>query len=41
MIVGNQLTPFTSHYSKMSCDNFVVYLFYLRTVIISTGQLKA
>lgn len=28
MIVGNQLTPFMSHYSKMSCDNFVVYLFY-------------
>lgn len=35
MIVGNQLTPFTSHYSKIvvrqsivSHDNFVVYLFY-------------
>ena len=48
MIVGNQLTPFMSHYSKIvvrqsivSHDNFVVYLFYLRTVIISTGQLKA
>ena len=35
MIVGNQLTPFTSRYSKIvvrqsivSHDNFVVYLFY-------------
>ena len=37
MIVGNQLTPFMSRYSKIvvrqsivSHDNFVVYLFYFK-----------
>lgn len=48
MIVGNQLTPFMSRYSKIvvrqsivSHDNFIVYLFYFENRIISTGQLKA
>lgn len=48
MIVGNQLTPFMSRYSKIvvrqsivSHDNFVVYLFYFENINYLNDQLKA
>lgn len=48
MIVGNQLTPFMSRYSKIvvrqsivSHDNFVVYLFYFENSSYLNWSAKA